>query len=188
MGVREKNACHRAAGVVLKNGERELRERLAENPSDPAALLRLARLVGSARGRKDEAVDLWRRYVQLADTSRRAEALLALGRAQIEARRDAEAITTLQRCSEENPENVEAWDLLGELLRRAGRLDAAVRALGHVVKLDPQAIRARAAMVFCLDALGRRLEAQQVLGDLQRLGGADPAVAALVRELVQRRG
>lgn len=172
----------------MRDKEDELRERLAREPADWEALRRLARLVGSIRGRKDEAVELWSRCLQGADPSERGGALLALARAQIEARSNVDAISTLRRCTAEYPGHIEAFDLLGELLRSTGRFNEAVEALEAAARLDPEAIRPRAALATCLNALGRQSEAQQVLMELQRLGSADPAVAALVRELQQRSG
>jgi predicted Zn-dependent protease len=168
--------------------EKTLRDRIADSPADAEALRELAARVGAQRGRKEEAAELWRRYVDEVDASRKAEATLALARAQVEARQVSAAIETLHRCTAEAPGSAEAFDLLGELLRGAGELKEAVEALHKAVELDPEAIRPRLALVSCLDALGRSDEAGEQLEAVRALGAGDPAVNALVMELMQRRG
>jgi tetratricopeptide (TPR) repeat protein len=172
---------------VSTNREEELRARISAEPLDAEVIRELAELIGSDRTRKEEAIELWKRYVDAVEPSRTAEALLRLGRAQVEARREDEAIDTLRRCIEEASDCFAALDLMGELLRRAGRLEEAVEALGRAAELDDQAIRPRVALVTCLDALGRSGEAEAVLEVVRAIGAGDPAVMALVRELTQRR-
>lgn len=167
--------------------ERRLRERVRETPEDVDALRELAGVVGNARTRKDEAVDLWRRYLEVAGREQVGEALLALGRAQVEARRDREAIETLRRCTVEWPTCFAAFDLLGELLRLEGEHEAAVEALQRAVELDPRSLRPRVALVSCFDALGRAAEAETALREVRELDSGDPAILALVQELMQRR-
>ena len=171
----------------MADRERELRTRIAASPGDAEALRELAELVGAGRGRKDEAVELWSGYVHLAEPEDTAEALLALGRAQVEARRNDEAIRTLRRCAEDAPEFFPVFDLLGELLRQAGRLEEAVETLQRAVELDATAVRPRLALVGCLDALDRPREAEATLAAVRALGSSDPAVLALVQELMRRR-
>ncbi len=171
----------------IDDRERALRERIATDPGDATAYQELARLVGSMRGRKDEAVELWRRYIDLADAARLPEARLALARAQIEARLDNDAVETLQTCVADDPGNVEALCLLGELLRRGGDLEEAVRVFRSAAGHEPETIRARIALLSCLEALGDQAEAQKVLQSIQQQAVGDPAVAALLRELLQRR-
>jgi tetratricopeptide (TPR) repeat protein len=167
--------------------ERRLRERVRDAPEDAAALRELAESVGNARTRKDEAVDLWRRYLEVSGPERIGEALLALGRAQVEARRGREALETLRRCTVEWPTCFDAFDLLGELLRLEGEHEAAVEALQRAVELDPRSLRPRVALVSCFDALGRAAEAEAVLEEVRELDSGDPAILALVQELMQRR-
>ena len=116
------------------------------------------------------------------------EALLALGRAQVEARRESEAIETLRRCTAEASAAAEPFDLLGALLRRAGRREEAAEALRHAIELEPTRLDSRVTLITCLDELGRSGEAQEELDALRALRPGDPAVAALVLELIQRRG
>jgi tetratricopeptide (TPR) repeat protein len=167
--------------------EQELRERIDEAPGDPAALRQLAQLVGRQRGRKDEAVALWLRYLDVAPGSEKAEALLALGRAQVEARRYDEAIETLTRCTAEDPRNLSGLELLGELLRHRGLFEEAVGVFKRAVELEPEAVQPRVALVSCFDALGRPAEAEAVLAQIRGMGTGDPAVLALVQELMRRR-
>lgn len=171
----------------MKNREQGLRERIAADPSDADALRELAELVGSGRGRKEEAVELWLRYVDAADPSEAAGALTALARAQVEARRYAAAIETLKRCTAGAPKCYAAFDLLGELLRQAGRLAEAVEALQHAADLDPKAVQPQLALIACLDALGRHQEAEAALGAVRALGAGDPALTALIQEVARRR-
>jgi cytochrome c-type biogenesis protein CcmH/NrfG len=171
----------------IDDSEHTLRERIAADPRDASAFHELAQLVGSMRGRKDEAVELWRRYIDLADAARLPGARLALGRAQIEARQDGEAVETLRTCVAENPGNIEALCLLGELLRRGGELEEAAKAFRSAAEREPETIRARIALLSCLEAMGNEAEAQSVLQSIQQQAVGDSAVAALLRELMQRR-
>jgi lipopolysaccharide biosynthesis regulator YciM len=172
----------------MTDQERRLRERVHEAPDDAPALRELAELVGRARTRKGEDVDLWRRYLEVAGGELIGEALLALGRAQVEARKEREAVETLRRCTVEWPTCFTAFDLLGELLRLEGEHEAAVEALQRAIELDPSAIRPRLALVSCFDALGRAADAEAALEHVRELDPGDPAILALVQELVQRRG
>lgn len=171
----------------MSEREEELRRRVADSPSDAELLGELARLVGEGRSRKAEAVELWERHAASVEPAARPAALLALGRAQVEARREAEAIDTLRRCTaaEALPE---AFEMLGELLRRAGELDEAAGALRRAWELQPGALQPALALVACLDEAGRGEEAQQVLSSIQSAAAGDPAVAALIRQLLHRRG
>ena len=172
----------------MKERETELRERMAEAPDESEAMRELARLIGAERGRKAEAVELWQSYVETVDAADVPAALLALGRAQVEARREADAIETLRRCTEEAPELPEAFEVLGALLRRAGDLESAADAFSRAAELQPDAVQPLLALVACLDEGGRSAEAGAVLGSIQKLGSGDPAVLALIQELMQRRG
>jgi cytochrome c-type biogenesis protein CcmH/NrfG len=171
----------------MDDNERLLRDRIAADPRDTTALRQLAQLVGSRRDRKSEAVELWRRHLEVADSTRSAEALLALGRAQIEARLEREAIGTLRRCIADDPGNFEALCTLGELLRRNGEVEAAASAFRRAVEREPDSIAARLGLLDCLDASGDEAEAQSVLKSIQRQAAGDQAIAALLRELMQRR-
>ncbi len=172
----------------MNDREAELRARLAESPDDPDALAELASIVGAGRRRKTEAVELWKRHAAAVAPGQLGDALLALARAQVEARQEGQAIESLQRSTELNPETFDAFDLLGELLRRVGRLEEGAEALRRAVRLDPQALRPRLALVTCLDGLGRTDEARVALVEAQKLGEDDPAVRGLIQELIRRRG
>ncbi len=172
----------------MNDREAELRARLADSPDDAEALGELASIVGAARRRKTEAVELWKRYAAAVAPSRLGDATLALARAQVEARQEGEAIESLKRCSELNPDAFDAFDLLGELLRRQGQLEEAAEALRRAVRLDPGALRPRLALVTCLDGLGRSDEARAALVEAEKLGEGDPAVRGLIQELMRRRG
>ncbi len=63
----------------MTDREQELRARISESPEDAEALRELAVIVGSRRGQKNEAVELWRRFSNVVDPSLLGEALLALG-------------------------------------------------------------------------------------------------------------
>lgn len=167
--------------------EEELRRRISAD-ADPEALRELAELVSADRTRRGEAVALWRRLTEVVEGSGRASALLALGRTEIEARRPDDAIETLRRCTQVAPETAEAHDLLGELLRGAGRLEEAVGALRRAVELEPTNVRPRLALVVCLDSLGRRDDATRVLQAAAEAAGEDTAAQALIREIMHRRG
>ena len=171
----------------MTDRERKLRDRLVKDPSNTGALRELAQLVGAARDRKREAVELWTRYVDALDPAERGDALLELGRAQIEARDEAGAIETLARCGAVRPQLAEVFDLRGELLRRAGRLDEAVEALARAAELDPRAVRPRIALATCYDVLGKRDEGRAVLDSLMKLAAGDAALIGLIQELMHRR-
>ena len=172
----------------LNARETELRERIRERPGDAEALRELALLVGSERTRKAEAVVLWERHLEAVEEGGRGAALMALGRAQIEARRNEDAIESLAEATRADPGLAEAFDLLGELLRGTGRVEEAVSALERATQLDPKNVRARLALVTCLDALDRKDQATRVLQQAAEIGGEDPATQALIREFMHRRG
>lgn len=174
------------AGVTKR--EEGLRARLEADASDQEALVALAELVGRARDRKGEAVELWERYAGLVAPSQVGQALLGLARAQVEARCEDEAIATLERSIAEGAKLFAVYELLGELLRRAGRLEEAAAAFRQANALDAQAVETRLALIACLDALDRSEEAKAEIDALRAIGQDAPAVAALVRELMQRRG
>jgi tetratricopeptide (TPR) repeat protein len=172
----------------VNDREKNLRERISENRTDPDALRELALLIGQARDRKTEAVDVWQRYLDAADAADVSDALLGLGRAQIEARLEVEAIETLRRCTREAPELPEAFETLGSLLHRSGDLEAAAGALRRAAELQPGNVQPLLALLSCLDEMGDSDAAREVLGSAQKIASSDPAVAALIRELLQRRG
>jgi Flp pilus assembly protein TadD len=157
-------------------------------PDDAAQLKQRAETVGAERDGKQEAVDLWRRYLQIAEASQTGEALLGLGRALVEARRSEEAVDVLSRCAEKMPDSFEVHELLGQVSRETGRLEAAVAAFGRAAELGPDEIQPRVALVVCLDVLGRSAEADEVIRTLGLRGSRDPAIRALLQELLQRRG
>jgi len=172
----------------MNDREDSLRQRILAAPSDPGALRELALLIGQARDRKVEAMDLWQRYLEVADAHDVPAALLALSRAQIEARFESDAIETLRRCTLEAPDQPEAYETLGELLRRHGDLQGAADALRRAAELQPGSPQPLLALLTCLDSMGDTAAAQEVLTSVQRMAAGYPALAALIRELMQRRG
>lgn len=168
--------------------EAQLRELLASAPDDVEAVRALASLVGRSRGRKVEAAELWARHARLSDVEDTPEPLLQLARALIEARREEEAVETLRRCSALHPGDPTVFDMLGDVLRHLGRLEEAAEALERACSLDQGSLRPRLALASCLDALGREEEASRILEAVQAEAGSDPAVPALIRELLHRRG
>jgi Flp pilus assembly protein TadD len=160
---------------------------VSDLPEDAAALRKMAELVGAERGRKQEAVGLWRRYLEVVGPAQSGEALLGLGRALVEAHREGEAVDVLRRCTDEMPASFGAYALLGEILRELGDLEAAADTLKRALALKPDDVQARVSLVICLDALGRRLESEAALSALRDTSAGDPAVLALVQELLQRR-
>lgn len=172
----------------MSDRERELRDRVEANPSDAGALAELAREVGRQRDRKLEAVELRKRQVEAAAPAEVADALMSLARAQVEARRDAEAIVTLREAVEAETEHAEAFELLGELLRRRGDLEEAAEGFRRAAELQPQAVQPRIALLACLTDLGQSDEVHEVVAAIHSIGSGDPAVAALVRQLLQGRG
>jgi len=167
--------------------EQELRDRLDETPEDVGVLRQLAERVSHDRGRREEAVELWQRYADAVPESQKGEALLALGRAQVQARQNEQAIETLRRCASEQSAMFDGLELLGELFRQEGRFEEAVGAFEKAVEIDPKAVQPRFALVACFDALGKPREAEAVLAQVRAIGTGDPAVLALVQELMRRR-
>lgn len=160
----------------------------SRTPDDANALREAAEAAGADRGRKQEAVDLWRRYVEIVDRPELGEALLDWGRALVQARREREAVDVLRRCAEECPDRFEVHDLLGQVLKRTGSLEEAVAAFRRAAELAPGEVQPRVALVVCLDALGKSEEADAVVRALGERSAQDPALRALVQELLQRRG
>jgi tetratricopeptide (TPR) repeat protein len=169
----------------MNDRERELRQQVEANPNDPEALAELAREVGRRRDRKLEALELWQRRVEVAEPAEVADALMSLARAQVEARREAEAIETLRRTVDTETERAEAFELLGELQRREGAMEEAVEAFRRAAELQPNAVQPRIALLMCLNELGRKNEVQQVAAAIHEIGSGDPAVAALLRRMLQ---
>jgi Flp pilus assembly protein TadD len=165
-----------------------LSDQVTERAKAVETLRKRAEAASAERGRQDEAVDLWRRYLDVVDGTGMGEALLELGRALVKARREGEAVDVLRRCTEALPESFEAHALLGEILKQTGRLAAAVEALERAAELNPDDVQALVSLVVCLEALGRRSDAEAALAALRQRGAGNPAVAALMQELLQRRG
>jgi Flp pilus assembly protein TadD len=94
----------------------------------------------------------------------------------------------LRRCADELPDRVEVHDLLGHVLKQTGNLEEAVVSFQRAVELAPDEVQPQVALALCLDALGRSEDADAAIRALGEHGAKDPAVRALVQELLQRRG
>ena len=116
----------------MTDKEQQIRDRIAGDPSDAEALRELAEHVGAKRDRKDEAVELWRRYVEVVDAGETSQALFRLANAQVQARRDPEAIEVLERCTQIAPEYAEAFDLLSS--KDAGTRRDIAKVIADVLK------------------------------------------------------
>jgi tetratricopeptide (TPR) repeat protein len=97
--------------------------------------------IHSAMARYDDAIDDYRRYLQLDDRSARVLYKLAL--AYIRHGRAGEAIDPLRQAIDLDDRQAEAHYLLGLALRETGSADAAVRELKRAVTLNPALIPAR---------------------------------------------
>ncbi|MGD8976660.1 MAG: tetratricopeptide repeat protein [Gammaproteobacteria bacterium] len=132
----------------LAEAETAYRELLAGTPGHAEAL----RLLGVLRYQAGDlagAIDLFRRAVEAGSADGRAQE--ALGCVLGEAGRRDEAIHCLQQVVASHPDQRSAFFNLGMMLMEdPDRIDAAVEAFEHTVRLDPANRRARGALARAL--------------------------------------
>lgn len=115
---------------------------------------------------------------------RNAEAWTALGNAQMDAQRFAEAIISYQRSLELDPKNVNVRVDMGTCYRGVGQPEKAVEEYRKAMKIDPRHINARlnAGVVLAFD-LGRRAEAVKEFEKYLELAPNAPNAADIRQEI-----
>ncbi len=93
----------------------------------------------------------------LADSPNDVELLILAGRAGVELD-DQHAVEHLRRATELAPDDVNAWDQLGDALATEGRMEEAEAAFRHAVELDPEDQIALTHLGHTAVAAGRREE------------------------------
>lgn len=95
------------------------------------------------RGDLPRAVELLSRSVAMDRSS--IPTRIALAMAQAQSGQDAAAIATLEAVVADNPEHVKAWFLMGQSLRKVGRLEEARKALQRHEQIHEKIMRERMA-------------------------------------------
>jgi tetratricopeptide (TPR) repeat protein len=124
---------------------------LAQAPAHHDALLGLGLLRGRAK-RMNEAVDLFRRAVEVEPTSVRG--LLWLGAALGDLARHEEGLVCYQKALSINPDNAMAHWGLGAMLRKCGRVEEAMSQFERAITIKPDFAAARCALADSLQELG----------------------------------
>lgn len=151
----------------LREQVEALLARLAAEPSSPDLREELGRLLvenGYAKPALAPLQDAF--YLR---PGRMATASM-LARAFVESDQGANALALARRLVEERPEAAERWLFRGEVERRLGHLDAAVKSASRCLLIAPQTHAARAVLGFAYADLGRRAIARDLL--LEAVEGA----------------
>ncbi len=153
------NAAQRAQSIAqaleqgrVEEAERDVVAALALTPKDPE-ILRLLGSIQVARGRYDEAVDT---LVQsLKQRPLDAGTVHMLANAYTGQRDMANALAASRRACELAPQHPELWFKLGQVLFTNSRLELAIVALKHTLKLTPGHAGALIMLAHVMNADGR---------------------------------
>lgn len=163
-------------------------ERAAERDPGNARVLMHLGIALRRNGRIEDAIGVYRRAIELDP---RASTLLNLGRAEREAGRVEASIATFRRALELKRDSPEAWSMLSNALRHAGRSSEALDAAREAQRMDPWLGDGHLNAGVALHQLGQLTEAaacyvaastfassrRAALGNL-KIALADPRLAA----------
>ncbi len=145
-------------------GADRIARQLAQTNPDRARQLRAAILIGQERF--DEGASLLRNLPE--DQRQRAASIAALVQTYLRNGEAQQAVDFLDELLEENPDNLQALGLRGNLHLAAGQRDEAVAAYERILQIDPGNAGARSALARLLQMSGDIGEAEGAL-----LGGLE---------------
>ena len=125
--------------------------------------------------------------VQLAPTGRdesTAKAYYSLAVLDASTGRGQEAIAQFSRAVEYQPNYVEAYQGLGDALRRAGRVEASLKPYKLAIDINPRSVQARLGYAMALIKLRRYQEARDWLSEAMTLQPDQPVLAHTLARLL----
>jgi tetratricopeptide (TPR) repeat protein len=125
--------------------------------------------------------------VQLAPTGRdesTAKAYYSLAVLDASTGRGQEAIAQFSRAVEYQPNYVEAYQGLGDALRRAGRVEASLKPYKQAIDINPRSVQARLGYAMALIKLRRYQEARDWLSEAMTLQPDQPVLAHTLARLL----
>jgi tetratricopeptide (TPR) repeat protein len=149
------------------------RQILVRIPDNVVVMHQLGILLAQQESRREEAVQLLTRVVQLQPNN--AEAHNDLGNALRDVGRLNEAATALSRAVALKPELALAHANLGNVLRDLGRLDEAIEGLGRAIQIKPDFAAAYSNLG---NALFDKGQMENAVGAFRRAIQLDPGFAA----------
>lgn len=164
----------------------EYRETQRANLDTPGARLNLG-ILAAAQGRAGEAIEWYRKAIELDPMFLPAQLNLATLYNQLGRNQEAEQV--LREAIRHTPEDGELRYSLGLLLAEENRLGEAARSLGEAAKLLPGRARIRYNYGLALQHLGRTGEAERELLRAHETDPRDPDIvhALVILYLQQRR-
>lgn len=134
-----------------------------------------------ARGRNQEALDMWKRLAVALPGFAGLETHLA--RAEIRAGAPGEAVRRLETYLARHPEDAAAWSQLGDGHLALKRGNEALEAFRRALALQPTEQQAVSGAVGILKASGRGDEARELLRELLKQAPGDPILASALAGL-----
>ncbi len=163
---------------------RDLHEasRLAPDSAQPLVAL------GEVYDARSEPIEAARWYGEAADRLRDADPALlyALALARYRAGAPATAIAPLRRAIDRNDSVAPAYYLLGLVYRDTNRIDEAVDALQHAIKIAPSLTAAREELADLFRSQGRATEEMEQLQALAALDQSDDRHVAIAMAAARR--
>lgn len=143
-------------------------------------------------GRYQEALDRFNKAIELADLERLkaaaagttlagantviARGLARRGTAMINLGRTDEALSSLNRALEMDPDDLAAWIGKGNVLAQTGQLDEALFCFDKAIELNPNVAAAWQGKGKTLQKMGRDAEARKCFAEAHSLGGVNEEI------------
>ena len=184
--------AHSNLGLVLLHfkrfdeAEEHLRRALALDPRDNSARQNMAELLRK-QGHYEKAIEWFRAMLKLDPKDALAHA--GLGDAMFHLDRHEEAVTALEQSLALQPDSPVAGKLrllLGQALRKLGRLEAAAELYERALEIDPWDSRSLVELANLRVAQGRSEEADEYLRRVRDLHPRDTATLQNVAEALRK--
>ncbi len=145
---------------------------LSIDPENSDAYLHIGD-IHAAQGRWHEAETAFRRAVELDPDNKEAQAQLAETTHRLRQHRE-ETLQELHKALEENPEDYDAWMLMGNVLAQKGQTPEALKAYDRALGIDPRDFRAHVQKGLALETVGDLEGAKREYGLAISLGSGAP--------------
>jgi lipopolysaccharide biosynthesis regulator YciM len=179
------------AGGFLRRAIASFEEVLSREPGHVKALRELAGLLDSTRD-FERAIEVERKLARAEGrdaAARESQLHVELARAAEGEGRAGDARKALKRAVKRDPENVDAWVLLGRIEAEAQRSRRALAAWRHVPKIDRRAgPRVYAQIAASHAAAGKPQEYERFLGELLEQDPDDPEARLALASALAARG